>query len=191
MTDPKQKDSVLITDELLEFLNGLTKESDRALVILGAARLDFGLECLLKSVMHHHPNGNDNLFDADRPLGTFSAKIALAHRLGLIDHDFERALQLIRKIRNKFAHSFEQVILSDSQWKNRISEIVKVVQNNKFWRTLYDYLESGVGPEIDHIRTETDFYVVIATMIVTLEIAERKNTPAMIKYPASFTWTSS
>ena len=58
-----------ISSEISTFLTDLAQEGERSAVVLGAARLDVGLEKLLKGLMHHHPDGNDNLFDPDRPLG--------------------------------------------------------------------------------------------------------------------------
>jgi hypothetical protein len=100
------KQAVDFASELKAFIAILAYEGERSLVIGGAARIDVGLERLLKAVMSRGPRGkDDNLFDPDRPLGTFSAKIKLAYRLGLLDDDVEHALQLIRKIRNDFAIS--------------------------------------------------------------------------------------
>ena len=58
-------------DKLVTLVKGLVSESDRSAVILGAARLDVGLERLLKKAMSHQPGGQDSLFDPDRSLGTF------------------------------------------------------------------------------------------------------------------------
>ena len=70
-----------LVDETQALVLGLMKEGERAAVVVGAARLDLALEHMLKRVMRQHPGGQDNLFDPDRPLGTFSAKIGLAFRL--------------------------------------------------------------------------------------------------------------
>jgi len=86
------------------------------------------LERLLKSVTRHVPGGRDDLFDPDRPLGTFSAKIALAYRLGLLEDHVEKALHLVRKVRNDFAHAITEVSLSESAHQNRLSEITKCVR---------------------------------------------------------------
>src|ERR1700727_2523834 len=110
MTDTKW---LRIGSEIGSLIGGLVLEGERALVVVGAARLDVALEELLKKVLRHHPGGSDNLFDPDRPLGTFSSKISLCYRMGLLDHDFERALNLVRKIRNDFAHSLGSPSLSE------------------------------------------------------------------------------
>src|SRR5579864_7726617 len=94
-----------IGSELSTLVFELMAEGQRALVIAGAARLDVSLEDLLKRSMRYRAGANDDLFRQDGPLGTFSAKIALAHRLGLIADEVEGAIDLVRRIRNDFAHS--------------------------------------------------------------------------------------
>jgi hypothetical protein len=109
--------------ELAVLLRGMLAEGERASVVVGAARLDLALERLLKWYLLHHPGGSDNLFDPDRPLGTFSAKISLAFRLGLIDREVELSLQLVRKVRNDFAHSATIATLSESSHASRVREL--------------------------------------------------------------------
>ncbi|MEI7951544.1 MAG: hypothetical protein WCH37_02535, partial [Synechococcaceae cyanobacterium ELA182] len=63
----------------------MIEERGRGAVLVGVARVDAALERLLQAVLIASPNRNDALFQADRPLGSFGAKISLAHRLGLIE----------------------------------------------------------------------------------------------------------
>lgn len=111
------------SDELMGFLVDLAEEGERALVIGGVARIDVVLERLLKAVLRPHSGGDDNLFDPDRPLGSFSAKISLAWRMGLLDTETERSLQMIRKIRNDFAHAETRISLSDAAITSRVREL--------------------------------------------------------------------
>ena len=153
-----------------QFIKGLANESERATVILGVARLDVGLEYLLKAFMNPYPGGEDNLFDSDRPLGSFSAKIGLASRLGLIEPKFERALQIVRKLRNDFAHSIEKEILSVAPHKDRVYELVMLVQADSLW--------SGVGESLG-VQTVKEpfvnFCISISVMIIRLEVAVPEN----------------
>jgi hypothetical protein len=89
-----------LAGEMMEFVLDLAREGERSAVVLGAARLDVALEHFLKKVIQNHPTRQqDNLFDQNRPLRSFSAKIALAYRLGLLEKDLEEAMGIIRKIR--------------------------------------------------------------------------------------------
>lgn len=131
---PKQEHVELIKD-VFSFLGSLIRESERAAVVLAAARIDVDLERILKHVLHRHPGGTDSLFDSDRALGTFSAKIALAHRLGLIDEDFEHSLQMLRRIRNDFAHQLESESLSSTRQKPRLNELIKWVEHTDVYHS--------------------------------------------------------
>ena len=53
-------------------------ERGRGVVLVGAARLDFALEGLLKAVMGETVDECDQLFTPERSLGSFAAKITLA-----------------------------------------------------------------------------------------------------------------
>lgn len=83
----------------------MLQERGRGAVLVGVARVDAALERLLQAVLLPTAGRNDSLFQADRPLGSFGARIGLAHRLGLIETPVERALHTLRCVRNAFAHS--------------------------------------------------------------------------------------
>lgn len=61
------------------------------------------------------------VFEGTGPLSTFSSKISLCRALGLFGEEVRHDLQILRKIRNDFAHSPQQLHLSDfSQCNNLI-----------------------------------------------------------------------
>ncbi|WP_150912019.1 transcriptional regulator [Marinobacter halotolerans] len=108
------------------FLDEFSKESDRAAVIVAASIFDDALGNLLKQFLVPTPSSQDELFDgANAPISTFSAKIAFAHRLGLISSAFARNLHLIRRIRNEFAHNIHGGSFQDSAVKSRVMELYK------------------------------------------------------------------
>ena len=111
----------------------MLREKGRGAILVGAARIDTALEGLLKSVMLPGSPKDDNLFKPERPLGTFSAKIALAARLSLIEKPVEKAIQTIRKIRNDFAHSFDDICISDEQYQSRLAEAYTDARKNPLW----------------------------------------------------------
>lgn len=154
-----------ISEDFAAFVKGLAKESDRSAVILGAARLDVSLERLLKSIMSHHPGGQDNLFDPDRPLSSLSAKIALAYRLGLITNNVEHALQMVRKIRNDFAHSIEDASLADAPHKDRAAELGRAAARDRNWEDFRGTFRRSVEAE-----SLADFCATITCLMVRLEV---------------------
>lgn len=87
-----------------DFLKEFQGESDRGAALVGAALLDKQLHDLLLSHFLDKKESLELLEGGSAPLGTFSARIKMSYCLSLIT-DFEhRELQLIRKIRNEFAH---------------------------------------------------------------------------------------
>lgn len=107
----------------------MPNESDRASVILGAALLDEALATLLKARLVPNGGADDALFDgANAPIGTFSARIELALRLGVINTGFARSLHLIRRIRNDFAHNVAGCSFSDGAVVGRMTELRRQVR---------------------------------------------------------------
>jgi hypothetical protein len=117
-------------DEFNRFTNEFKSESDRAAVILGASQLDILLYQLLEAFLLPNASSSDELLEGDSPLATFSARINVCFRLGLINSEFARALHLIRKIRNSFAHEVSGVTLNTGSHRDRIKELVSPVVNN-------------------------------------------------------------
>jgi hypothetical protein len=109
--------------EFGRFAREFAKESDRAAVILAAAKLDFTLLQLLQRLLLPSPTGSDELLDGDGPLSTFSSRINLAHRLGLISAQFSRSLHLVRRIRNSFAHEPSGLTLETGAHADRVREL--------------------------------------------------------------------
>jgi DNA-binding MltR family transcriptional regulator len=105
-------------------LNQFKNESDRAAVILVASILDETLQTLLKSHLVPIPNSDDSLFDnATSPLSTFSAKIDICYRIGLISGKFSRDIHIVRKIRNSFAHDIYGCSFENGSVISRIKEL--------------------------------------------------------------------
>lgn len=100
-------------------------ETDRAAGTLGASFMDNCLEDLLLTFLVDDPKIRE-MFDGDRPLATFSARISLAFALGLLPPNVVADLTLIRKIRNHFAHSAVAVAFSEppvSDWCRAFSMV--------------------------------------------------------------------
>jgi hypothetical protein len=81
---------------------------DRTAAIIGAAFLEHALKhaiCRHLKEIPEDPNF-DGLFDGDEaPLRDFSARIKLAEGLGIVDRATRNDLDIIRHIRNAFAHT--------------------------------------------------------------------------------------
>lgn len=165
-------------DEASKIALRLMKEGERGAVLLGAARLDFALERLLKGAMQPHVGGDDNLFDSDRPLATFSAKIALAYRLGLIEKPVEHALQMIRKVRNEFAHSFEDASLKESLHQNRLSKPYSDCRTNSLWDKLDTIFRQHSGTS-DELREYICLVVVLVSFMEAITQIQEPLEPSL------------
>jgi len=84
------------------FFEELQSESPRAAVIIASAFLDAQLRMLISKSLIDDSKIVDELMESD--LATFSARIKVAYCLGLISESLFHDLNIIRKIRNKFAH---------------------------------------------------------------------------------------
>ncbi len=91
--------------EFLPFLDTLNAESPRGGVLVAASFLDNLLHEVIHAFLLEGKSRDQLLSGFNAPIGTMSAKIALAAALGLISERERRECDLLRKIRNKFAHS--------------------------------------------------------------------------------------
>lgn len=103
-----------------------SKESDRAAVILTASIADELLRRVLIGRLVPVSSSSDDLFDGgNAPLSTFSSRIEMAYRVGIISVRFARDLHLIRKIRNEFAHNIHGCSFEDVRVLSRVNELNK------------------------------------------------------------------
>src|SRR5689334_4681663 len=98
----------LKTEEVTAMVETLDGESDRAFVLILAANLDEMLRMLLRNYFLDNEKEKgflDKIFENEGPLSSFSSRIRLAFALGFINQELYHDLQIVRDIRNKFAHS--------------------------------------------------------------------------------------
>ncbi|HDR9135963.1 TPA: hypothetical protein QDB11_000570 [Burkholderia vietnamiensis] len=90
--------------DYMEFRRRLRAESDRGCALVGAAYLDDEITKLLRARMVNNKRNTDALLEQGRAVSAFSAKIRVAYAMGLIPDDVLHDINIIRDIRNKFAH---------------------------------------------------------------------------------------
>lgn len=151
-------------DIYTQLIEEFRDESDRAAVVLGAAKLDLVMYQILKAYLLPCPNSKDELLDGDSPLSTFSSKINILHRLGITGSSFTRALHLIRKIRNSFAHEVSGCLLSTGAHSDRVKELALPLKHIPYFEEFREHFFNDLkGPNID-------FRVVLAIMVGRLEV---------------------
>jgi mannitol operon repressor len=93
------------TQDLAIFLQELQKETDRGLPLVGTSFIDEKLGDTLQAFFIEHKVSSKLLDDPFSPLASFSARLDTCFALGLID-DYEYSeINILRKVRNEFAHS--------------------------------------------------------------------------------------
>lgn len=152
-------------EEIGDIVEEFKKESDRACVILSAAKIDAQLYLLLSKTLKPALGSQDELLDGDSPLGTLSSKISIAYRLGLIDSQFAKSLHLIRRIRNAFAHEFKSMSLATGGHADRIRELVV---HFKDYVDYHEFKEAYFGKDIG---LDKDFKFIVALAIIRLDTA--------------------
>jgi DNA-binding MltR family transcriptional regulator len=159
----KKHDSSRLQEDFEEFISEFGSESDRAAVILGASKIDQLLGSLLERYFLPSPTSEDALFSNNGPLGTFSAKVDLSYRLGLIDAQFSKSIHLVRRIRNSFAHEAYGAKLSSGTHKDRVKSLAAPFQGHEWFSSLKKLYFN----DIDESRA--DFSTTLGLMIIMLE----------------------
>jgi len=121
----KQMNSILEQlDQVILFRDTLSVETDRGVALVCAAYLDEELRALLEKTFVNVPNTVGKLFEGTGPLATFSSRIDLTFAVGLLSGESHRALHLIRKVRNEFAHEHRQESFLDQDISARCQELI-------------------------------------------------------------------
>ena len=153
-SDPKFEDVEALEAELY------TLGNDRATAVLFGSFVDTSLERLLASKMRQDLSSEmrGNLFGPNGPLGTFSSKIALAYALKLVGPISHGDLELIRELRNQFAHSrmsftFETPAVREVIARFRIPDQPKVFVPIRYLERFKDPAEREAAADIKAPRT--------------------------------------
>ena len=91
--------------DLTTFLTELQRETDRGLPLVGTAFIDQKLRDTLESFFIDDKVGSKLLDDPNSPLGSFSSRLDCCYALGLINNYEHTEINLLRKVRNEFAHA--------------------------------------------------------------------------------------
>ncbi|WP_244121405.1 hypothetical protein [Burkholderia gladioli] len=156
-----------------DFATWMIDESIGSAVILGGALVDEELLLLLLRALPS-TDKEDGLFDPERPLGAFSARIKLAHRLSLIDDDFAKGLNVLRDIRNDVAHGFKLISLNSNSLRDRIANLSRWVSTNDHYPTALEALREH-RPNSDPLHRH--FAICIVGIVMRLRNARASIEP--------------
>ena len=105
MQVPKHiKDAHPHLEKFWPYMELLENESDRGKVLVSTGFIEQQLKEILLAFTVEGSGGEGLLEGANAPLGTFSSRILACYALGLISESEHHDLNLVRKIRNDFAH---------------------------------------------------------------------------------------
>ena len=144
----------------------MIEERGRGAVLVGVSQVDTALERLLQAVLLPTAGHSESLFQADRPLGSFRARISQAHRLGLIETPVEQALHTLRRVRNAYAHSSDSASLSDPAYAERLSQSYRDARANPLWAPLESVLFKAGDTGGSPVDPALQDYILLITILV-------------------------
>jgi len=92
--------------ESQEFFEEMKKETDRGVALIGAEFINAILEQVLKSHFIDNAKHVNALLKKNQPLGSLWSRSEIAYCIGLLPEPTFHDLDLIRQIRNEFAHNY-------------------------------------------------------------------------------------
>lgn len=136
-------------NRLSKRLSGL---DERGLVLSLSAFAEDSLGELLRVFMRDHVASKDLLEGFNAPLGTFSSRIKAAIALGLISADQFTDLENLRKIRNQFSHTWEDISFNDQRIKDRIRNLSYSSVDDNYPKTAMEKVKSSITSILIEIR---------------------------------------
>jgi hypothetical protein len=91
-------------NQFAEFVEEFNKETERGTALAATAFIDDLLERTLMAFLIPNDSGQALTRGFNAPLGTFAARIVACHAMGLISEMEFKECQILRKVRNEFAH---------------------------------------------------------------------------------------
>ncbi len=138
--------SLVMGGKWLQDLHQDLSGSDRSCAVLAAAILDDRLDRLLKAVLlPGAAKGEDRLLGRGGVADSFSARIELAYRVGLLSANVRKALDWLREIRNEAAHRTEFSFDADAIRSRAKNVVVALELKTRFPRSLQEPYASSKG----------------------------------------------
>ena len=120
----KKKKEPISYASLKEATASFTKQVDRGSALIAAAWADDALEASLRCFFLPDKAILDQVFQPEGSLGTFSGRTKLAYLLGIITPSLRSDLEIIRGIRNDFAHVRQPMRFTDQTVKDRCNSLI-------------------------------------------------------------------
>ena len=118
-----ETEHLLDINSLRKAMTRFTRQGDRGTALVAAAWLDDAMEARIRAACRPNKATVDEMLRPDGPLGSFSARIKLAFLFDLIEPMVKKDLDLIRRIRNEFAHKRHNLTFVSNVIRNRCDEL--------------------------------------------------------------------
>lgn len=174
---------ISVMNSFREFYPEMMEDNDRAVVIVGTASIDFLLRRLIEKSLLPRLKKEDELLDSDSPLCSFSSKINLCYRLGIIDKEFSQLLHTLRRIRNDFAHKVKDCDLNSPPYSDQVRELSKHLKDSQLLIKLRNFF-----PTNGQKMYSCDFRIVLSLLMSLLEMKLRYMPKTMKANPISISW---
>jgi hypothetical protein len=176
-----REDAVAIERELY------ARGNDRATAVMFGAYVEQSLQGHLLTAMRSNLSSKDckGLFDEHGPLGTFASKIATAYAFKLIGPICRGDLDLVRLIRNEFAHSRMHFNFETQEVCEVCKHFVLVDQPQSLAPSAYikAVSQNELVDASDRTHPKTRFIVTCHELTVRLFIAPTYGQPGDFDYP--------
>lgn len=132
----------------------LRKESERGCVVLAFAWMDEQLTANLRKYLlpsAQQSEKADELLGAGRPIGDAATKIDLCLRLGILQPNTHKSLQMFRRLRNDFAHLASNISFENQSIHDRVITIFENEEKmlNGMWQAMIKDEEVRQLTELD------------------------------------------
>lgn len=110
-------------DNINRFSSLIRQQDDHAMVLSLATFIEDTLGRLLLSYFRNCKATRELVEGFNAPLGSLGTRIKAVYAFGLVTEDQFKDMELLRKVRNRFAHNWEGVSLEDSDIKAMIGQL--------------------------------------------------------------------
>jgi Mannitol repressor len=150
----------LPTEEELELVTkeSIHSESDRAMALMNSSLVESALQVFIRNnLVPMGAEERESLFERDGPLSSFSKLIRVSFAFGVIDEEMKRNFNIVRELRNAFAHSRTFVTFETPAIANACAQLSP-------WFTHFeDTPHDKDHPRTKYLGTSTRLSVVIGT----------------------------
>lgn len=169
-----------------EFADDLLAERQaRALVILASAHIDTQLRNVIEAFLLKRPSkmkDSDELFDGDSPLSTFSSRIKIARRLGLVDDPLATILDKLREVRNQAAH-WIYFGISDAPLSDQLKHLqTLIIQRRSYRLTVKKFFGSQQLSEFESLQA---VLLTISVLLGSIHASMAERCLAKLQQPLS------